>query len=314
MKEREIQKLYNSITNIDDKYIVETQMAKREKRPVWFRWGAAAACLCLLCASVLLIIPYIKEGLASKKTTIAEDQERFVPINSLVVDENSGAIDAALMTQKVLIKQYTGLYEKISSVESDALSKNKGKRVADTKEWYYISGHTDMQYLIKNENGKYSLWKFMYFEDSEYPYCDVLMFVYKIKSADAIRQIEVNPATMDNTDAGKAIQDKIGTHVITDRKSINTIYDILSSMTCYGSDRWDLIDYGGNEGDESLLPAVRLGRYLSISTDYGNEIDRLKYTAVSDMFYEDSGIAYNRLSTEQAESVHEILDITNKDA
>lgn len=55
--------------------------------------------------------------------------------------------------------------------------------------------------------------------------------------------------------------------------------------------------------------AVRLGRSLTLVTDYGNEIDGLKYTAVSDMFYEYSGIAYNRLTAETADRVCRILHI-----
>ncbi|MBD5534240.1 MAG: hypothetical protein HDQ99_00935 [Lachnospiraceae bacterium] len=87
---------------------------------------------------------------------------------------------------------------------------------------------------------------------------------------------------------------------------------VLSSLTCYGSDRWDIINYGSADAatdGTGPLDAVRLGRYLSLVTEYGNEIDSLKYTAVSDMFYEFSGIAYNTLSEEQAQKMCEIFGI-----
>lgn len=329
MKERETQKLYNSITNIDNKYIEEAQTAKKGKKPVWFRWGTVAACLCLVFVSViifpyifksettsgieLIIMPDIEQSPIMDIKKFSEKQEKFIPINSLLVNENSGISETAFF-QKISIEQYKGVYEKVQSVKSSVLSENRGKSVSDTEEWYYISGHTDMQYLIKNDNKEYSLWKFICFDDSEYPYSDVLEFVYQIESADAIRKIEVKPATMDNTEGGKAIQNKIGTHVITDQENISTIYQILSSMTCYGSDQWGMIDYGNVEAAAdtgSSHQAVMLGRYLSIFTDYSNEIDGLKYTAVSNMFYEFSGIAYNHLSTEQAERVREILGITD---
>ena len=44
-------------------------------------------------------------------------------------------------------------------------------------------------------------------------------------------------------------------------------------------------------------------------TGFGNEIDGLKYTAASDMFYEYSGIAYERLSGEQASKLCGLLGI-----
>ena len=243
-----------------------------------------------------------------------EEQEKFVPITSLLTSENYGAEEFVAVFGKVSIGQYTGVYEKVRSVESAVLSEKRGSSISGTEEWYYVFGHTDMQYLIRNQNEEYSLWKFSCFASEEYSYCDVLELVYQIDSADAIREIAVNPATMDNTDGGKALQAKIGTYVITDREDIGTIYQILASLTCYGSGHWGMIDYGNVEasadGELSSHQAVLLGRYLSIVTDYGNEIDGLKYTAVSNMFYEFSGIAYNRLSTEQAERVYEILRIT----
>ena len=328
MKKREPQKLYNSITNIEDKYIEEAQTAKRRKKSVWLKWGAAAACVCGICISVIAVTNIFNGVPAPDNERIAtpdvwqspipdneettEEQETFVPVTSLLVSGNYATEQLAVLG-KIPIGKYTGVYEKVPSVESAVLSENRGNSISGAEEWYYISGHTDMQYLIRNENEEYSLWKFSCFENGEYPYCDVLELVYQMDSADVISEIKVKPATMDNTDEGKAIQKQIGTLKITDREEIDTIYQILSSLTCYGSDHWEMIDYGDNEGssdEASSHQAVLLGRYLSIVTDYGNEIDGLKYTAVSNMFYEFTGIAYSRLTTEQAESMSDILGIT----
>ena len=262
-----------------------------------------------------LDVSYVDSMDTSNDEQIPTPQKDFVPIANLFTGSNTGASieDLVVMYVKIPIKEYMGVYEKISSAESAVLSENIGRNVSDETDWYYVSGHTDMQYLIRSGNQEYSLWKFMCFECDEYPYKDVLELVYQIDSVDMISEIEVSPPRMDNTDGGKAIQDRIGTHEITDRGDIDTIYRILSSLTCYGSDHWDMIDYGAADAPVDAEPshrAVLLGRYLSIITDYGNEIDGLKYTAVSNMFYEFSGIAYNRLSEEQAESVYEILGIT----
>jgi hypothetical protein len=48
-------------------------------------------------------------------------------------------------------------------------------------------------------------------------------------------------------------------------------------QTCYGSGQWERIDYGdaeaASDGQTQSHEAVRLGRYLSITTNYGNIID-----------------------------------------
>lgn len=256
-------------------------------------------------------------GQAADSSQAADEQEIFVPVSALFADRSGGIINEALFIAKVPINgQYTGVYEKVQSVDSNVLSESRGRSISGTEEWYYVSGHTDMQYLIRNDNEEYSLWKFSCLDSGEYSYCDVLGLVYGIDSADVISEIKVNPPKMDNTNEGMAIQKKIGTHTIANREQINAIYEILSSMTCYGSDHWDMIDYGSADMPaDAELPshqAVWLGRYLTIVTDYGNEIDGLKYTAVSDMFYEFSGIAYNRLTEEQAAKVWEIIGITEE--
>ena len=51
MKKKETSKLYNSITNVDNQFIEEAQAInhkKKAKKPGWLKWGALAACLCLI--------------------------------------------------------------------------------------------------------------------------------------------------------------------------------------------------------------------------------------------------------------------------
>ena len=321
---------------LDESMISHTLMVRREKKKmrsnrnnIWkMRYVAAAAGFCLICAGVAAIWSVLQHepesGLPQNGYWVQEQpiqegpepemQEQFAPISSLLAS-NSGNF----MTQQtekyaaVPIAQYSGFYTEVPSAGSSVLAESMGKSIDNTEEWHYVSGHSDLQYLIRNDGQESSLWKFQCFDSSEYPYNDVLKLVYRIDSADAITEIEVAPARMDNTDGGKKIQEEVGTRKITDRAAIETIYEVLSGMTCYGSGQWERIDYGNVEaagdGQTPSHEAVRLGRYLSITTDYGNVIDGLKYTAVSDMFYEFSGIAYSPLTEEQAASICEIVGI-----
>ena len=54
MKEFEVKKMYNSITNIKDEFVEEAQTVKVKRRSRnWVRWAAIAACLCLAAAALL---------------------------------------------------------------------------------------------------------------------------------------------------------------------------------------------------------------------------------------------------------------------
>lgn len=320
---------------LDENMIGHALMIRRKKKKtrsnrnkIWKVQYAAAASLCLVCAVAAIAwavshhepesgLP--QEGYSLQEQPIQEGPEpempeRFVKISSLLASNDGNLmVEQAEKYAAVPIEQYSGFYTEVSSVDSSVLSESMGKSIDSAGEWHYVSGHSDLQYLIRYDEQGSSLWKFQCFDSSEYPYNDVLELVYQIHSADAITEIEVTPARMDNTEGGEKIQEEIGTRIITDRAAIETMYEVLSGMTCYGNGQWERIDYGDVEAasdtDAQSHEAVRLGRYLSITTNYGNVIDGLKYTAVSDMFYEFSGIAYSPLTEEQAASVCEMIGI-----
>lgn len=326
---------------LDDDMIEHTMMVRSKKKKGWLNrnkiWKiryTATACLCMAFVGMAAVwsaflyesgddLP--QEDFSLNEQNVQSDQvqgnqeiempERFVEASSLLASNAGNVIkETAEKYTIVPVEQYGGIYTEVPSAGSSVLSESIGKSIDGIGEWYCISGHSDLQYLIRNEEQGFSLWKFQCFESGEYPYNDVLKLVYHISSADAITEIKVTPATMDNTDGGKKIQKEVGTRKITDSAAIETLYEVLTGMTCYGSDRWDMIDYGDVEAASDVNTqsheAVRLGRYLLITMDYGNVIDGLKYTAVSDMFYEFAGIAYNPLTEEQAASICEIIGIT----
>ena len=318
---------------LDERMIGHTLMVRRKKKKtrsnkIWKVQYVAAASLCLVCIGAAATWSVLQHGSESnlpqegytlqeqpiQKTPEPEMPERFAPISSLLAsNDGNSMVEQAEKFAIVPIEQYSGVYTEVSSADSSVISESMGKSIDSTGEWHYVSGHSDLQYLIRNDEQGSSLWKYQCFDSSEYPYNDVLKLVYQINSADAITEIEVAPARMDNSDEGKKIQEEIGTWKITDRAAIETMYEVLSGMTCYGHGRWEMIDYGdveaASDADTQSHEAVRFGRYLSITTNYGNVIDGLKYTAVSDMFYEFSGIAYSSLTEEQATSVCEIIGI-----
>lgn len=246
---------------------------------------------------------------SGEDTTIQGDVlvEEYINV-SMLLASNEGIVDETLMYSNITVGEYTATYYKVASVESNVLAKSIGDVVEENQNWYRLSGHDDLFYLIFCDNNEYSLWRFGNFEEDSYPYSDVLQLIFDIDSVEDIKQIVVAPATMDNTEEGQAIQNEIGTVTIVDADSISKIYNVLSGLICYGDDNWNMINIG-NDTHSSMLEQVRAGRYLTFVTTDGMEIDTLKYTGVLGMFYEFGGVAYNKLSKEQKEEIEQILNI-----
>lgn len=299
------------------------RMKKRNTFHGFLKYGSIAACFvaAIVAGALFLnnknsnpdIVP--ESGNAAESSDNAPDEqtdsqekpEKYVNISMLLASH--GGIEAqALEIRLVEIEEYSACYHKVASAESDILRESIGHEVQGTENWYKVSGHEDMQYLISCDKEEYSLWKFDVFQGEDYPYSDVLQIIYNIHAAEDIAKIIVSPANMDNSDAGKAIQDEIGTSIVADDNAIETIYHVLSGLTCYGDNHWDKIGLG-DDTPSSMLNQVRAGRYLTIVTSQGMEMDTLKYTGISGMFYEYGGIAYSALTAEEKAAVENILGI-----
>lgn len=76
MREQQAMKLFHGITNISDEIIQEALDAKPSGtvyRP-WIRWGAAAACVCLIIAGAFYGLPSLRDG-----ATETVDMSRMAP-------------------------------------------------------------------------------------------------------------------------------------------------------------------------------------------------------------------------------------------
>lgn len=304
--------LFEGFGALDDTLLERSENAGERNRnhvSIWIKIGSMAACLILILGVSVLGLNSNREPNSNKEPNSVNNDissERYVDVSTLLASNMGFTMtEQELRMTFVEVGEYSAMYEQVRSVKSNRLKNSIGNEVEGTQNWYRISGHEDMQYLILNDDNEYSLWKFSSYQSENYSYSDVLQNIYNIKSAEDIEKIIVSPANMDNTDEGKELQNEIGTHTITDAAAIQSIYQVLTGLTCYGDDNWEMIGFD----DTTLLYQVRVGRYLTLVTSEGMEIDTLKYTAVSNRFYEYGGIAYSELSVDEKTMVEEILGI-----
>ena len=322
--------LFESFGTLDDDLLQRSDqgekiMKKRKHFSGFLKYGSIAACLAVAVGAGIFFMdkktsnpePVVPESIdiaerndniSDKQNDLQDKPENYVDISMLLASNEGVYEELSLEFRHVAIEDYSACYHKVSSVGSDILSESIGGEVPGTQNWHRLSGHEDMQYLISSDNNAYSLWKFESFQKENYPYSDVLQIIYNIHSAGDIVEIVVAPANMDNTDEGRAIQEEIGVSNVTDKDAIEAIYHVLSGLTCYGGDHWDRIGLG-DDTPSAMLNQVRAGRYLTMVTSQGMEIDTLKYTGISGMFYENGGIAYSTLTMEEKTAVEDILGI-----
>lgn len=326
------EQLFWAIGDVDEELLARAERNPRNR----LRWFGAAACI----ISFLVIGSQILLPDQSQKTSetrlarnepaslasISSTAPAILADESQTVTEESSADRAYTDTDSLLtypdsekerlemafirLNNRNAEYELVSSIPSNQLKEYIGEELSDNRGWYLLSGHEEHQYLIRHKKkNSYSLWEFNSFEDKSYPYKEVLEEIYGIQSAEDITKILVMPADMDNTDAGIALQKKIGTIIIDNPEDLTTIYNALSSLTCLGTGQWEHIGLL-DDSPHSMLNAVRKSRYLTIVTDQGNRhINRIKYTGISHMFYEYRGIAYKALKKKEAGEIEKIMKI-----
>lgn len=313
-----------------------------EERPVRkknrSRWGVLAACAALVAAGIWGA-PGLGQPLPTQPWTAQTSPPALtVPradIRALLPDV-AGFQNQELRFTILPVGDRAAEYHMVELDDSgDPLAGLLGEPFA-LEGWYRPAGHDELQYLISREaDGTYLLWEFSSFvvwseeeraealhaaeegtsawvgqpwfrpdlDASPYSYGEVLEQVYGVTSADALTSVTVSPANMDNTAPGKALQAEIGTTTLTGREALDTLYGVLTGLTCTGDSNWEQI---GLPAD--LLEAVRVGRYLSIQAG-DTVIDGLKYTAAAGQFYEYGGISYAPLGAADAAAVSTLMGI-----
>ena len=270
------------------------------RRPAWLFRAAAVACFCLAVAG----IAWATGLLSPKKAPAPEDNDGYDFTN---ITEDTVTINYVIhFSPDTEIGQYKATYKAIGfgatdkiggtaalfgvDVTLEELGNYLGEAVFDGEdgsEWFRLKGRQDLQYVISRKDGSYHLWEFFRFDlDKEYPFADVVKYVYNLSSADDISEIVVKPSLRDNTTAGKEIQKQIGVHSITDRATIERFYGLLTQVSL--TDTTGIFD----AGPESF----KAERYLEIKTKDGRTIDPLKYEGIGGRFFEFGGLVYSPLS------------------
>lgn len=303
------EELFEEIGKLEDDLLIRSEQAGQKRRRLVrtvAKYAALAACFVAVIGLGMFFATRKDAHNDTFGSKAADERQDYVKVSQLL---KTGGVHDTVLTYKILnLGEWEAEFAKVPAVRYDRLEKSIGEAVEGLQGWYRLLGHEDLQYLVLEEETGYSLWEFESYSAEEYAYQEVLKNIYGIESAADIVKIIVSPANMDNTKEGKKLQKKIGTREITDAKEIEKIYTVLAGMTCYGSNHWDLIGLPGNSAQD-MLKQVEMGRYLTLVTADGTEIDSLKYTAISGMFYEYRGIAYNPLSADESDAVEQILGI-----
>ncbi len=100
MKEKETSKLYNSITNVDNRFIEEAQTKTRKRISKWTKWGAVAACFCLVVVAALFIpnlTPTVPDDEVQSDTSI--DYPAMIMVDNRLYKDCGKALDLPVSTE-----------------------------------------------------------------------------------------------------------------------------------------------------------------------------------------------------------------------
>lgn len=276
--------LLKAMSEIDSDLLKSSEYKKNKNG--WIKWAAIAAGLVLVLFAVanMEISPNQSGGQKAERRSSQENSQlasldkeaqkgqetdsitedginsgeeaEYVDINGILAKaKDPEAIYSESLELTMLERDgLTCVYEHVTEINSDTLAECLGTQL-DESNWYYLAGHSEMQYLIKKKDATCELWKFAYCENEEYSYGDILKKMYGIHSYADIAKIIVDPSTINNTDEGKKLQEQIGTKEITEESQIRGFYEILSSCICYGDNNWDMIGLG-DDTESGMKDAV----------------------------------------------------------
>ena len=155
------EKLYEVLGDINEKYVNEAREYRKAKKPVWVKWGAMAACLCLVVVGALVVPSLINNTPVGDIDTppIVADIAPMVCINGELYRDVSTQISYTELNEE------TAYLGKIESEISNSCGVSDGIPKEDFQANHSIVGSEVYQYgndIVIKINGKY--WLYTYFE------------------------------------------------------------------------------------------------------------------------------------------------------
>lgn len=234
--------ILDAIGGINENAVQDAKAYKRPKSKRWFRWGAMAACLCLVVGIAIPILHH-KGGI--------DHQD---PLQDTAAFELNGKFYEVVETPEVLEKY--GLPSKITEdvagdhvayLKSDGDDSYECTPIETDMELYqYNPAASDGVYVLRNgETWCVALFcNFYQFDSNTNCSLTELYRVYGIESADDIKSI----TEMDNNN-----ENETGTPVV-ERQEITEFYNMTIALGSYGNDDFQA-EVFGNIPEEKLQEA-----------------------------------------------------------
>lgn len=251
------EKLYEAIGEIDDNYINDAHLtAKKNPRPLWMKWGAMAACLCLM---LVAIIPFVSNIYQHKDPVEPHDIVEFNGAYYEILDKENAKI----------LKEYNLPKEITSDMVGDFVGASLDDKGNETKRFIheyvpYSDAEQKAVYVLK-EGEKYSFALFcnyIYKDDSEYTEASEMFALYGVDNAEDIASI-----TMD----GKTIKDA---------GEIKAFFDALYNAYGMGNDEYQENIFQRMDEDKQQALAIELADSaieIKIVTEAGIVINHIRH-------------------------------------
>ena len=251
--------LFDIIGDVDEQKVATAGRAMTEKkksRPVWMKWGAMAACLCLM---LVASIPFVSNIYQQKDPSYAYDIVEFNGAYYEILDKDNAKI----------LKEYNLPKEITSDMVGDFVGTSLDDKGNETKRFMheyvpYSDAEQKAVYVLK-EGEKYSFALFcnyIYKNDSEYTEASEMFALYGVNNAEDIASI-----TMD----GKTIKDA---------GEIKEFFDSLYNAYGMGNDEYQENIFQRMEEDKQQALAIELADSaieIKIVTKAGIVINHIRH-------------------------------------
>ncbi len=227
--------ILDAIGGINEKAVQDAKAYKRPKSKRWFRWGAMAACLCLVIGIAIPILHHKGKGGIDHQD----------PLQDTAAFELNGKFYEVVETPEVLEKY--GLPSKITEdVAGDhvAYLKSDGDDSSyectpietDMELYQYNPAASDGVYVLRDGEAWYAALFCNFYQFDSNTNCSLteLYRVYGIESADDIKSI----TEMDNNN-----ENETGTPVV-ERQEITEFYNMTIALGSYGNDDFQAEVFG----------------------------------------------------------------------